>query len=138
MNNYERLITDRIIDSPCYDDEKMDILLNEIGSRIKAERIKQGLTTQELVAMSGLNTTHLYRIERGTKPVGLRALIKISFALNKPIEFFVPFERQPEEALSIDLQRFQALTQGFDEDTMEFVFDALEHLRNNLDAKKDE
>ena len=44
--------------------------------------------------MRNLDTAHLYRIEKGERIIGLKALLKIAFCLNRPISDFLPLEFQ--------------------------------------------
>ena len=135
-NGKQRLITERIINSPCYDEHLMDLMLSEIGARIQKERVNQGLSVNELVEMTGMNITHLYRIEKGQKPVGLKILIKIAIALNVPIDSFFPFEHKEEKIEDTYTKKFEEMTRDFDDNTMNFVFGFIDHLKNHLESTK--
>lgn len=123
------------IEGPCFDDEKLEVILREIGARVKIERNRQNLSVAQLAEISNLNVTHLYRTESGEKPLGLKGLIKIAIALNMPISYFIPFE-QVEYIPAPNVARFIELTKDFDEETLEFVFDFITHLRDSVEVKK--
>lgn len=136
MAQNSRLITERIINGPCYDDDKMNRMLSEIGTRIQKERVNHGLSVNELVELTGMNITHLYRIEKGQKPVGLKILIKIAYALDVPIDSFIPLEKKEEGSEDTYNKKFEELTRDFDDNTMKFVFGFIEHLKNHLENSK--
>jgi transcriptional regulator with XRE-family HTH domain len=46
----------------------------EVGNRIKALRQAKGVTQDQLAELSGLNRTHLYRLENGKQSMTLRTL----------------------------------------------------------------
>ena len=92
MARKSRLGDDRMIDSICTNDDKLDLFLDEIGQRLRKERLNKGYTISELSQLSGVATTILYRIEKLTSPVGLRSLLRLMWALNVPPEKLIPFE----------------------------------------------
>lgn len=55
--------------------------LAEFGSRVRAERRRNGWTQEELAERSGLHPTYIGGVERGERNVGLRSLWKIAGAL---------------------------------------------------------
>lgn len=123
----DRLINDKIIDSPCLDDAKMDCVLKEIGRRVCTEMHNQKLTIADLVDMTGIATTHLYRIESGKSIIGLKALIKVAYALDRPIQDFIPFE-EPVNQFDVS-EKFRTLTSGFTTEQMDFVFQFIENFK---------
>ena len=63
--------------------------LREIGIAISRERVKQGLTQNELSHMIGLtNHSHLSRIESGKKAASLNTIFDIADALGKDVKYF--------------------------------------------------
>lgn len=61
----------------------------KIGCRIKAARIEKGLSQSDLGALVGCSNNHISHIEIGQTKVSLALLLKLSFALNKSIEYFI-------------------------------------------------
>lgn len=92
LGKKSKLSDDRMIDSICTNDDRLEELLLEIGRRIKEERIKKGYTVSELSNLSGVAATIIYRIESLTNPVGLRSLLKLMWCLNVSPEQLIPFE----------------------------------------------
>lgn len=56
--------------------------LNEIGSRIKAERKSRNLSQEMLAEMINVSPHYIYEIERGLKAMSLETLVNLSTALN--------------------------------------------------------
>ena len=53
-----------------------------VGNRIKAVRLRKGITQDQLAEMAGMNRVHLYRLESGRQSMTLRTLKVIADALN--------------------------------------------------------
>src|ERR1700722_294676 len=53
----------------------------QVGLRIKALRSKMGMTQDEFAERSGLNRTHLYRLENGKQSITLRTMKIVADAL---------------------------------------------------------
>ena len=65
----------------------MDDIYKLIGKRIREERIKAGLTQEELGALAGVHYSFLGYIERGKKRASLKTINRIAHALNTHISF---------------------------------------------------
>jgi len=63
---------------------KKDILI-KFGQRVRGERMKLGLSQEELAARAGLHRTYIGMIERAEKNITLENIEKIAKALNKHI-----------------------------------------------------
>lgn len=59
----------------------MDLDYKAIGQRIKAVRLKRGLTQEQLVELTGISNSHISNIETGHTKIGLPTLIIIANAL---------------------------------------------------------
>ena len=91
LGKKSKLADDRMIDSICTNDEKLEFLLLEIGRRLKEERIRKGYSVSELADLSGVAATIIYRIESANTTVGLRSLLKLMWCLNVPPEHLIPY-----------------------------------------------
>lgn len=60
----------------------MDIDYKAIGSRIRKNRLKTGLTQEALTEQAGLSTTHMSNIETGSSKLSLPALMAVADALS--------------------------------------------------------
>lgn len=59
---------------------KKQILLN-FGQKVKAERVKQGLSQEELAEKANVHRTYIGMIERAEKNITLTNIEKIALAL---------------------------------------------------------
>jgi len=60
----------------------MQIDYLDIGSRIRAERLKQNISQEKLAEMVGVGTTHISHIETGNTVPSIKTFIAIINALN--------------------------------------------------------
>ena len=60
----------------------MQIHYLDIGSRIRAERMKQNLSQEKLAEMVGVGTTHISHIETGNTKASIKTFIAIINALD--------------------------------------------------------
>lgn len=100
-----------LLDTPIYDDEKMDQVLEGIIQNIYIEMDKQGITLRGLGEMSCVNYSHLSRMFNGQASIGIKAMIKIAYALHiSPSQLF-PYDLNQRKTNG---QRFDELTKEMD------------------------
>lgn len=117
---YKNLTNAEIIcDTVNYDEDKMKQLYLEIAKRLHEERIKQNFSTSELALRAHVHPSSIHRIERG-HGVSLQFLIKLSIALGRPIEFFIPIQRP--YIVKSPGEKFEELTSSLDIKSMNIVF----------------
>ena len=58
--------------------------LKRIGNRVRSERLRLGISQEELAERAGMHRTYLGGVERGERNIGLLNLINISKALRVP------------------------------------------------------
>ncbi|MDE5994970.1 MAG: helix-turn-helix domain-containing protein [Oscillospiraceae bacterium] len=63
--------------------------LSEIGSRIKSERKRQGISQEKLAEMINVSPHYIYEIERGIKAMSLETLINITRALKMSADYLI-------------------------------------------------
>ncbi len=63
--------------------------LVKFGERVREERLKQGLSQEELAARAGVHRTYIGMIERAEKNITLANIEKIAKALGLPMENLV-------------------------------------------------
>ena len=61
----------------------------KIGQRIKTARLDKGLKQTELGKIVGCSNNHMSHIEVGQTKVSLSMLLKIAFALEKDLDYFL-------------------------------------------------
>lgn len=64
-----------------YSNEEKE-LLTKVGNRIRALRLKSGLSQEKLAFASNLDRTYIGSVERGERNISIINLNKISTALN--------------------------------------------------------
>lgn len=83
--------------------------LSKIGSRIKAERKKIGLSQESLAEIIGVTPHYIYEIERGLKAMSLETLVNLSSAMNLSADFILFGEKtQTDESLFEQLEGLAA------------------------------
>lgn len=68
--------------------------LNEIGSRIKAERRRRRLSQEKLAELINVSPHYIYEIERGLKAMSLETLVNLSAALDISTDYLLFGDRQ--------------------------------------------
>lgn len=61
-------------------------LLNKFGDKVREERLKRGLSQEELAGKAGVHRTYIGMIERGEKNITLTNIKKVADALNLKID----------------------------------------------------
>lgn len=61
-------------------------LLKKFGKKVKEERLKRGLSQEELASKAGVHRTYIGMIERGEKNITLGNIKKIAIALDLLID----------------------------------------------------
>lgn len=106
-----------------------------IGSRIKHERMKRGLTQAKLAEMSGVAPTYIGVIERADKKLSVDTLVKITNALGVTLDSLM----RDSGNLSAQLSRVEEMlhiTEGLCEDDLAILFDVAGTIANNLKNRR--
>lgn len=69
-------------------DKKYNQEIKAFGKRLKQLRLKKGLTQLDLELESGISRTEISRIENGLKNIEFITIVKLSSALEIPIQDF--------------------------------------------------
>lgn len=70
---------------------------NGIGEKIRAEREKRKMSQKSLAELLEISPQAVFEYEKGTRKPKLEKLIRISAALNVPVELFLPDELNKNE-----------------------------------------
>ena len=62
--------------------EEREILLKQLGLSIKLERVRKGLSQEDLAELSGLHRTYIGMVERAERNISVINLMLIAKALN--------------------------------------------------------
>ena len=69
-------------------EKKSQVLLTEIGERIKARRVKKEFSQIDLGDMVGSNQDHISKVEAGKINVTIEYLCKVADALSVTVKYF--------------------------------------------------
>ena len=81
-----------VMESYVFDDDKLHEVLTEITRNVATYIELMGISIEELSAKTGLSKGTFYKMLGGKAVTGLRALIKISYVLQVPLNKFIPIE----------------------------------------------
>lgn len=82
-----------------------DVDFQKIGTRIRKLRTEKGLTQEQLGEQIGCSNNHLSHVETGTNKVSLTLLLRLSYALEVSLDYFLldtPFAR-PEAVIDFEI-----------------------------------
>lgn len=82
-----------------------EVNYDKVGQRIRELRIQKGLTQSELSAMVDCSNNHLSHIETAQCKVSLNMILKIAYALETGLDYFLmdtPFAR-PESIINTEI-----------------------------------
>ena len=66
-------------------------ILQQFGNRVREERLKRGLSQEELASLAKVHRTYIGMIERAEKNITLENIEKVASALNIPIKDLLNF-----------------------------------------------
>ena len=81
--------------------------LPQLGQRLRAIRLRLGLTQEQLAEMANLHYSYIGQVERGEKIPSLRTLKKLADAMHAGVDFFL--EEQPSYDHHLDGLRRELL-----------------------------
>lgn len=100
-----------LVESPIYNPDRMDGVMNGIVQNIRIEMDKQDMSLSSLADMADVDCAHLSRVFKGTGRIGLTVLIKVAYVLNiSPGELF-PYDFNGRKTNG---QRFDEITKELD------------------------
>ena len=115
-------------------DEEVKVMLQEVSHKIRKERLRRGLS------MARLAVSHISKVEAEQCEIGLRALLKIATALGMEVTELLPDEMKTIPKMPTNGEKFEAIMQGANQQTIEFVLKMSEHmataLNENVSYKK--
>lgn len=109
-----------LIDTPIYNEDMMNYILDGILSNICIEMDKQNISVRELGDLSGVDYSHLSRVFNGHGRIGLTAMIKIAYALHVNPKDFFPYDDESNKRKT-NGERFDELTKDMDISSSNFL-----------------
>ena len=89
-----------------------DIMLDQLGKRIKEQRLKKEMTLKNLSDATGLSTGFISQLERGLTTVAVDSLQKLSKALEVNLNYFFDTSNRRESSV---LKRHQQQVMSIEE-----------------------
>lgn len=121
-------------------DEEVKVMLQEVSHKIRKERLRRGLSMARLAEIANLSVSHISKVEAEQCEIGLRALLKIATALGMEVTELLPDELTAIPKMQTNGEKFEAIMQGANQQTIEFVLKMSEHmataLNENVSYKK--
>ncbi|WP_368368137.1 helix-turn-helix domain-containing protein [Roseburia hominis] len=121
-------------------DEEVKVMLQEVSHKIRKERLRRGLSMARLAEIANLSVSHISKVEAEQCEIGLRALLKIATALGMEVTELLPDEMKTIPKMPTNGEKFEAIMQGANQQTIEFVLKMSEHmataLNENISYKK--
>jgi len=74
-----------------------ELAYDEIGIRIRKERLKQSLSQEKLAEKCDISTSFMGHIERGTKKMSVDTLVRIAYELNLSTDYLLMDELPPSD-----------------------------------------
>ena len=121
-------------------DEEVKVMVQEVSHKIRKERLRRGLSMARLAEIANLSVSHISKVEAEQCEIGLRALLKIATALGMEVTELLPDEMKTIPKMPTNGEKFEAIMQGANQQTIEFVLKMSEHmataLNENVSYKK--
>ena len=124
--------SENFYNQPPVEEEFKDFMKNfcfEIATNLSSIRITKGLSAEKLAERANIDKSHIYRIENAKKNVGLESLVKLSLALDTPLEEIMPslIEKNPTK------EKINDILKDMSSDELE---DVLKELRLRKEIKE--
>lgn len=68
-----------------------EIIIKQFGRNIKAERVRRGLSQEDLSEIMGVNASYISTIERGHQNMSLKKIVELTNALGADIKDILRF-----------------------------------------------
>lgn len=113
-------LTDEMIDSPIYDETQMQAILDGIAQNIYQKMDAKGMSITSLADLSGTTPCNLSKIFTYKTSIGLRTLIKVSYALGCIPQELFPYDLNTRKTNG---DRFEEITQGLDVSCINYLLE---------------
>ena len=131
-------------------DKNSIINLKDIGSRIREEREKLGLSREKFAEIVELSSYYIGQIERGERNMSLETLLKISSSLNISIDYILKgythymenilakeaIEDNYKEEMDEEIKEILSLISGTSKDDLILIKDIIKLILPNINRWK--
>lgn len=108
--------------------ENLESVFFRLAQNLSIERIKKGFGIAELSALTGIDESHLYRIEKAQKKIGLIALIKICTALEININDLLDLDFEENKRV----ETIYSITKHLDDEEFEAISNIIKTYTENI------
>jgi len=112
------------------------MVLQNLGNRIREERLRARLTQEQLAEIVGCNDSYIGQIERGNKNPSLEIIVCIANALNVTIDYLLSDSIKMDQADGM-LEELISLASVRDKDDIRFLLTINRLIVEHLDKKKE-
>lgn len=113
-------VSDDMLDSPLYDDTQLQAVLDGIAQNIWQKMDAKGYSLTTLADLSGTTPCNLSKIFNYKTSIGLRTLIKVSYALGCIPQELFPYDLNQRKTNG---DRFEEITQGLDVASVNYLLE---------------
>lgn len=110
------------------------MVLQNLGKRIREERIRVGLTQERLAELVGCNESYIGQIERSTKNPSLETVLKIASALKVTIDYLLVDSIKIDRADPL-IEELVGLLKGRDPENIRYIVNINRLLLDLLDKR---
>jgi len=89
------MLTKSLMSKPPKSPRRSDARDNDVGRRVRTQRLAKGLSQTELGESIGVTFQQVQKYEKGTNRIGAGRLSRIAQALEVPVAYFFPSEEEP-------------------------------------------
>ncbi|MEK6647215.1 MAG: helix-turn-helix transcriptional regulator [Candidatus Firestonebacteria bacterium] len=120
----------------------MKNIYKTVGEKVRRERLKKGLTIEELADMSDIHYTFLGYIELGKKKASLETIRKLANALQIPVADLFKFfdKKSPKDSkvksLQKKLHQLQLLTSNTSPEVKKLIIDVARKIAKKCKKSK--
>ncbi len=108
---------------------------NIIGERVRKLRYSMDLTQEKLGEKAELHYSYIGQVERGDKTPSLTALMKISEALNIPLEDLIREPREDNPEVKLKLKNINNMLADRSPRELELIKNILQNILEYMDSK---
>lgn len=101
----------------------------EVGSAIRARRVAEGLSQDQLSELLGVGPEAVSRMERGVVSLTIPKLVEIANLLHCPVDAFIPKASGSTQSGAAEIGR---MLQSLDKRDIRFVVEMVERLCGHL------
>jgi transcriptional regulator with XRE-family HTH domain len=81
------------------DDRELDDILRALAAVVRSRREQLGISQEELAYRAGLHRTYISDIERGSRNIAVKNLVRLAHALGVPVSYLFTADAFQERSI---------------------------------------